>query len=150
MGTKSDIVREYHVEAYVNPPASMIEANEKYISDEFQAFDKDGNVTMDKAAYTGTSQLLLSAFTDFKGVVHDIYEEDGDVILIFHLEGKHTGDFDLTAMGLGVIPASGKWIETEESVSKFMVEGDKIVGAQPISGGFDSFLAALSAEQPSA
>jgi hypothetical protein len=104
----------------------------------------------DKAAYIGVSQLMMNAFKDFKGVVHDISEENGSVIMTFHWEGTHTGDFDLSAMGMGVIPASGKRIVTPKSQSRFIVEGDKIVGTQPISGGFEWLLAAIGVTPASA
>jgi predicted ester cyclase len=91
------------------------------------------------------NDLLFSAFKDFKGVVHDISEEGDNVILTFHFEGTHTGDFDLSAMGLGVIPASGKRVVTPESKTMFMVEGDQIVASKPISGGFESLLVGIGA-----
>jgi predicted ester cyclase len=128
----------------------VVEATEKYFSDDYQGLDKDGNVISDKTAYIATTQNLMNAFKDFKGVVHDISEEGDSVILTFHFEGTHTGDFDLSAMGLGVIPASGKRIVTPESKTKFMVEGDKIVGTQTISGGFELLLADLGVTMPSA
>ena len=104
----------------------------------------------EKAAFIGMTRLLLMAFEDFKGVVHDIWEENGNVIMTFHWEGTHTDDFDLSAMGLGVIPASGKRIVTPESKSRFIVEGNQIVGTQPISGGFESLLMVLGVTPPSA
>jgi hypothetical protein len=124
----------------------MISANEMYLSDNFQSLDKDGNVRGDKAGFNAMSQLLHNSFTGFKGVVHDLQEEeDGSVTMTFHFEGKHTGDFDLSAMSLGVIPASGKRIVTPESKTRFIVEGGKIVSSQPISGGFEFILAAIGA-----
>jgi predicted ester cyclase len=148
MGSKVEIIRAWHDESWANPPSSMVEAAEKYFSDDYQGLDKDGNVMMDKAAYIGMTQLMMKAFPDFKGVVHDLSEDDGDVIMTFHWEGTHTGDFDLSAMGLGVIPASGKKAATPESKTRFTVEGGKIVGNQPISGGFEPFLASLGVEMP--
>lgn len=150
MTSKVDVVRTYHEEAYTNPPSSVIEAGEKYLSDDFQGLDKEGNVISDKAAFLGMTHLLFNAFKDFRGVVHDIEEKDGAILLKFHFEGTHTGDFDLSAMGLGVIPASGKRIVTPEAKSWFMVEGDQIVGTQPISGGMESLLAELGVAPPSA
>lgn len=55
-----------------------------------------------------------------------------------------------SAMGMGVIPASGKRIVTPESKTRFMVEGNQIVGTQPISGGFEWLLAAIGVTPPSA
>ncbi len=148
MGSKVEVIRAWHDESYANPPSSMVEATEKYFSDDFQILDKDGNVMMDKAAYIGMTQLMINAFQDLEGEIHDLTEVDGDVIMTFHWEGTHTGDFDLSAMGLGVIPASGKKVATPVSKSRFMVEGDKIVGSQPISGGLEPFLASLGVEMP--
>ena len=150
MGSKVEIIRAWHDESWANPPSSMVEAAEKYFSDDYQGLDNDGSVMMDKAAYIGMTQLMMKAFPDFKGVVHDLSEDDGDVIMTFHWEGTHTGDFDLSAMGLGVIPASGKKAATPESKTRFMVEGGKIVGNQPISGGFEWLLAELGVTPPSA
>ena len=150
MGSKVGVIRAWHDESWANPPSSMVEAAEKYFSDDYQGLDKDGNVMMDKAAYIGMTQLMMKAFPDFKGVVHDLSEDDGDVIMTFHWEGTHTGDFDLSALGMGVIPASGKKIVTPKSESRVMVEGDQIVSSQPISGGLESLLAALGVTMPSA
>jgi predicted ester cyclase len=150
MTSKLDVVKDYHDMAYTDPPASAVEAAEKYLSDDFQGFDKDGNVTMNKQAFVGMNHLLYSAFKDFRGVVHDYLEQDDGVMVVFHFEGTHTGDFDLSSMGLGVIPATGKRVVTTESKTMFMVEGDKIVGTKPISGGFDSFLEALGVMPPAA
>ena len=149
MTSKADVIRKWHEESWANPPSSAVEAAAKYFSDDFQGLDKDGNVTSDKAAMVGMTQLFFNAFKDFKGVVHDISEEGNDVILTFHWEMTHTGDLDLSAMGLGVIPATGKRVVTPESKSRFMVEGDQIVSSQPISGGFESLLAGIGAMPPS-
>jgi hypothetical protein len=150
MSSKEDVIQRWYDESWTNPPASMVEAATKYFSDDYQGLDKDGNVMMDKSAYIGTTQIMMNAFTDFKGVLHDLSEEDGSVIMTFHWEMTHTGDFDLSAMGMGVIPASGKRLVTPESKSRFMVEGDQIVSSKPISGGFEWLLAALGVKAPSA
>ncbi len=148
MTSKADVIRRWHKDSWANPPSSIGEAATKYFSDDYQGLDKDGNVMSDKAAYIGMSQLLLTAFIGFKGVVHDISEDGDSVILTFHFEGTHTGDLDLSMMGLGVIPASGKRIVTPESKTRFKVEGNQIVGSQPISGGFESLLAGLGVKPP--
>lgn len=145
MSSKAEVIRKWHEESWVNPPTSSAEAAEKFFSDDYQGLDKDGKVISDKAAYVGMTQLMFNAFEDFKGVVHDISEEDGNVILTFHFEGTHTGDLDLSALGVGVIPASGKRVVTPESKTMFMVEGDQIVGSKPISGGLESLLVGIGA-----
>ena len=95
MTSKSDVVKAYFDAAWTNPPANIIEAAETYISDDFQGLDKDGNVVMNKDAFIGMSQLLVVAFPDFKGVYSDLHQEGDSVIMKFHFEGTHTGDFDM-------------------------------------------------------
>jgi hypothetical protein len=53
-------------------------------------------------------QLLAASFEDFKWVLRDLREADDGVLMSGHFEGMHTGDLDLSAMGAGVITASGK------------------------------------------
>ena len=134
----------------MNPPASTLEADETYLSDDFKSLDKHGNVVMNKETMLGMTQLMAVAFKDFKTVYHDFHEEGDGVIVRLHFEGTHTGDFDLSAMGLGVIPASGKKIVWPEAITKFTVKGDKITSEKEISGGIEWFLAPLGVKLPSA
>jgi predicted ester cyclase len=152
MGSKKDLYNAYFKASWTNPPSSLTEANMTYLSDDFKNYDKDGNVLMDRAAYTGMGQLLGSAFKDFKAEYSDIREEGDSVIVTYHFEGTHTGDLDLSAMGLGVIPASGKKIVFPEDTAAFKIQGDKIVSIKPYgdSAGMASFLAALGVTPPSA
>jgi predicted ester cyclase len=145
MGSKADVYKAYYDKSWENPPASNIEAIKIYFSDDFKTYDKDGNVELDREKYIGVVQLIYTAFTDFTYVRSDL-REDGDAVIVSgHFEGTHTGDFDLSAMGMGVIPASGKKIVWPEASNKFMIESGKIVGIQPTgdSGGMKAFLGAL-------
>jgi len=146
MSSKTDVIKMWHQESWKNPPSSVISANEKYFSDDFQSLDIDGNFRGDKAGMNATAQHIYNAFSGFKGVLHDVQEEaDGSVTMTFHFEGTHSDDLDLSAMGMGVIPASGKSFVTPKSKSKFYVEDGQIVSSQPISGGFEYILAELGA-----
>jgi hypothetical protein len=150
MSSKIDMIREWHEAAYANVPSSMVEANERYLSDDFQNLDQDGNVLMDKKAYIGLARLLTGAFKGYKAVISNLREEDDGVIMTFHFEGTHTGDLDLSAMGLGVIPASGKMIIWPEATSKFAIEDGKITSIQAINAGMEWFLAPLGVTLPAA
>ena len=146
MSSKTDVVMKWEEESWRNPPSSMITANEMYLSDDYQSLDKDGNLMGDKAFMNASSQMLFKSLNGFRGVVHDLQEEeDGSVMMTFHFEGTHTGDIDLSAMGLGVIPATGKSIVTPESRTRFFVEGNQIVRSQAVSGGFEYILAEIGA-----
>lgn len=150
MSSKSDVFKAYYKAAWSNPPSSNIEAAKTYLSDDFQSLDKDGNVLMNKEAYIGMIQLLFAAFKDLVHVRGDVREEGDSVIVNGHFEGTHTGDFDISAMGMGIIPASGKKIVWPEASNEFNVEGDKVVSVKPYgdSGGTEAFLAALGVKAP--
>ena len=151
MSTKLDVYKAYYEASKANPPSSNVKAVETYYSDDFQSLDKDGNVVMNKEAYVGMVQLLFTAFKDFEYLTSDLREEVDSVIVSGHFEGTHTGDFDLSAMGMGVIPASGKKIVWPEASNEFKVDGNQIVSIKPYgdSGGMEAFLAALGVKAPS-
>jgi len=150
MTGRIDLYKEYFSAAWANPPSSFVEASKTYLSDDFRSLDKDGNVEQNRETYSGMSQLMAAAFTGFKFVISDLHEEGDSLIVTGQFEGMHTGDLDLSALGLGVIPASGKKIVVP-SANEFKFEGDKIVSRQDYgdSGGSAAFLAALGVTVPS-
>jgi predicted ester cyclase len=152
MSSKLDVVRTFIDAAWKNPPASVMEANKTYLADNFQSLDKDGKAQMNKEAYTGMAKLFMSAFTDFKWVRSDLRQQGESVIMSGHFEGRHTGDIDLTAVGAGYIPASGKMIVWPEASVEYKVEGDKIVSERAYGGasGLDALLAPLGVSIPTA
>lgn len=147
-----DVVRAYIDAAWSNPPSSVMEAEATYLADDFKSLDKDGNVLMDKEAYIGMAHLLFAAFKDFKWVRSDLRQEGDSVIMSGHFEGTHTGDLDLSAVGMGVIPASGEMIVWPKTSVEYKVEGDKIVTEEPYGDarGVEDFLAVLGVKAPSA
>lgn len=152
MSSKIDVINAWHEESYTNPPESVVEANQKYLSDDFQNLDEDGNVQWDKQAQIGLSSMIFSAFKDYRGIVEDLRDEGDDVIMTFHFEGTHTGDLDLTAMGLGVIPPSGKKIVWPQAKNRVSVEDGQITKIQAYegTGSMKDFLEPLGVELPSA
>jgi predicted ester cyclase len=140
MTSKLDVVREW-----TDLPGDDPEAGAAYISDDFQNVDKEGNVVMNKEQWVGMNHMLLASFTDWKFVRSDLREEGDFVIMSGHFEGRHTDDLDLSAMGMGVIPANGKEIVWPEADSKITVEGGKIAKLEETgdSGGMENFIAAL-------
>ncbi len=112
MSGNVDYLRAYFNKVWASgstPEAAMGWAR-THLSDDFQFLDKDGNVTMDRAGYIGFGHLLFASFNDMKLLYSDLREEGEDVRISGHWEGTFTGDLDLSAMGMGVIPASGKKI----------------------------------------
>ena len=147
MTSKLDVVQTYLDQAWANPPSSLAEISMRDYSDDFQYLDIDGNVVADKAGYIGMGQMMFSAFDGFHWVLKELREEEGGVVMTGHFEGTHTGDLDLTAIGAGVIPASGKKVVFPEASVKFEVSGNKIDSLAEYGGaaGFEAFVAALQA-----
>lgn len=151
MSSNADFLRTYFDEAGTKTPEDKIEALERQLSDNFQFLDKDGNVTMDRASYFGFSRLMLASFKDLQFVYSGFTEEGDDVTVKAHWEGTFTGNLDLSAMGMGVIPANGKKIIWPESSSKWKVESGKVITIQDLTeGGIGEFLAPLGVKPPSA
>lgn len=152
MGSKVDFFKSYTEAVWVNPPESVMKANQKYMADDFQNFDPDGNVTGDKAAYIGMNRMIMGAFPDFKAVYHDFREEGDSVVVRFNFEGTHSRDLDMSAMGLGVLPASGRKIVWPENTVAFEIRGEQIASIRPYgeSNGIADFLAPLGVELPAA
>jgi len=148
MSRKLDVVREYATSIGVG---GNIEVVTDYVSDDFQNFDKDGSFVMNKEMLLAGMRTLGQAFTDYGFVLKDVREEGDFVIMTGHFEGTHTADLDMSAMGVGIIPASGKKIVWPEASAKITVEGDKIIRMEPYAGaaGMQAWLAALGVEPPS-
>ena len=151
MSSNVDYLKAYFEETAAQIPESRIESLERQLSDDFQFLDKDGNVMMDRASYFGFSRLMLASFEDLQFVYSGFTEEGDDTTVRSHWEGTFTGDLDLSAMGMGVIPASGKKIIWPESSSKWKVEGGKVITIQDLTeGGIGEFLAPLGVKPPTA
>jgi predicted ester cyclase len=133
------------VKAWTSVPPDNEEERIAFISNDFQNVGADGKVLMDKAAYLGMGQILRGSLPDFEFVRTGLRQEGDFVIMTGHFEGTFMSDLDLSAMGAGVIPASGKKLVWSEVSVKVTVEGDKIVREEPYgeSGGMEAFLAGL-------
>lgn len=53
-------------------------------------------------------------------------EEEDAVHITVHVTATHMGDLDLSGLGMGVIPATGKVIAMPESKGRLTFRGDKI------------------------
>lgn len=121
-----------------------------YLSDDFQSTDALGTPPMDKSSWIAMGQLMESAFPDVSYVVEDVREEGDGVAVTGHFSGTFTNDFDLSAMGVGVIPATGKALDFLDSTVLVSFDGDKISNVHsPDTGpdaGMPGFLKALGAD----
>ena len=106
------------------------------LSDDFQ-FSGPVPEPISGAAWMGMSMSLKKAFPNLDYHFH-VEGADGDVVNISaELKGTHSGDLDLTAMGMGVIPATNKSFSNPHEHGKVIVKGDKITSwaVEPTPGG---------------
>ena len=81
---------------------------EGLFSDDFQFTDGSGGPALDKAAWFGMSSTILAAFPDVEEIIEEVQEDGQDLIVKDHFVGTFTNPFDLTTLGAGMIPPSGK------------------------------------------
>ncbi|HSR31714.1 MAG TPA: nuclear transport factor 2 family protein [Anaerolineae bacterium] len=122
---------------------------EDYYTADFQLTNAQGTPPMDRDSVLAMSELMQSAMPDIRTVIEDFREEGNDVVLTSHWEGTFVNNFDLSAMGLGVIPATGKSVIFPTSTVRISFDGDKISRLHdPATGpdaGMHGFLKALGA-----
>ena len=145
MGSNLDIVREWQ-----NLAADDVEGRGAYLSDDFVSVDSEGNVVLTKESWTAMFHMLLASFPDWRYVTSNLRQEGDAVLMTGHFAGKFTGDLDLTPMGMGVIPASGKETVWDDSDQKITVVDGKVAKFEPLghSGGMGPFLKGLGVEPP--
>ena len=105
-----------------------------------------GPVNADQWLYL--TDMMFRAFPDFSYNFVIEGEEGNQVWVSTQFQGTHTGDWDLSAMGMGVIPASGKSFLVSRSMSRGTVnKAGKIerieVTEQDDNGGLPGMLRQL-------
>ena len=95
------------------------------LSDDFQ-FSGPVPEPINADGWIGISRSLKNAFPDLDYHFH-VESMDGNTANVSaELTGTHRGDFDLTAMGMGVIPATNKSFAAAHEHGKITVNGDKV------------------------
>lgn len=122
---------------------------DSFYADNFQYTDPLGSPPMDKGVFLTMGQMIESALPDVSTVIEDIQEENGEVVVTSHWEGTFKNDFDLSPMGMGVIPATGKAVVFPTSTVRIGFDQDKISRIDNETTGPDvgmpGFLKALGA-----
>lgn len=121
-----------------------------YLADDFQL---SGPVPepIDGQQWIGMSKTLKAAFPDINYNLRVVGVEGNVVSTLTQLSGTHTGDLDLSAMGMGVIPATGKSFSNPEERGETTVNGNKIVSMHitPTEGaGLMGILAQIGVKPP--
>lgn len=140
MTSNVDVIR-----AWNNVPLGDAQEVINFLAEDFEQIGADGTV-QGKAQYAGMITMMYASLPDMHGFISELREEDGAVLMTYHFEGTFENDLDLSALGMGVLPASGKRIIWPEDTVKVTVEGDKIRRLEPVTGVIGStadFLAPL-------
>ena len=107
-------------------------------ADHFQATNSIGEPAMDKLTWLAMTPMMAGSFPDFDYVVEDMHEDNDGVRVTGHFVGTFTNDLDLSAMGAGVVPATGKKVTWPTSHSLVSVENDKITRWHGLDTGADA------------
>jgi len=103
------------------------------------------------AEWLGVSKSLKTAFPDLD-YQFKIQGMNGNVVNITaQLKGTHKGNLDLTALGMGVIPATNKSFVAAQEHGKVTVQGDKVksLANEPTEGaGLMAILGQLGVKVP--
>jgi predicted ester cyclase len=122
-----------------------------FLSNDFQ-FSGPVPEPINAEAWMGMSLSLKKAFPNLEYHFH-VESMDGDTASISaQLKGTQTGEFDLTGMHMGTIPATNKAFSAAKEYGKATVKGDKVTSwaNTPIEGaGLMAILGQLGIKPPS-
>jgi predicted ester cyclase len=119
-------------------------------SEDFQRTDAMGSPPMDWDSWQAMNGLMRSAFPDLGLVIEDIREEGDDVVVTTRFTGTFINALDLSAMGMGVVPATGKAVHFPTGTDRVSFDKGKIVKMHGLDtgsdGGFAGFFKAIGLE----
>lgn len=79
-----------------------------------------------KEAYLATLRTMFNAFPDFEYHSKILEADEQTVRYLSRISGTHTGELDLSNMGMGIIPPTGKSFRTAEDEGEITVKDGKI------------------------
>jgi hypothetical protein len=109
-----------------------------HYSDDFQFTDELGNPPQDKDTFVAEGQPMRSAPPDLAHVIEDIREEGDEVVVTSRFSGTFTNDLDLSAMGLGVVRATGKAVGWPTGSVRLSFDDGKISKMHGLDTGPDA------------
>ena len=121
-----------------------------YLADDFQ-FSGPVPQPVGAAEWIGLNRTLQAGMPDMC-ITLRIISIDGDVVhSVDQLTGTHTSDLDLTPLGIGVIPATGRSVSLPQERGVARIRGGKVVSIEldtPADSGIVGLLAQLGIEPP--
>ena len=112
-----------------------------YYTSDFQVTFESGDPPIDLTTWFGMAAMMQGSFPDIKEVIDEIHEEGDSVILVSHFDGTFTKPLDMSAMGMGVIPATGAPVKFPSSTNRFSFEGEKIAHMHSLDTGPEAGIA---------
>jgi hypothetical protein len=114
-----------------------------YLSDDFQWTDELGSPPVERGSWVAAFQPFGSSMSDLSLVIDDIREEGDTITVTSHVSGTFVNDLDLSAMGLGVIPATGESFVSPVQRDRVSFDGDKISEIHNMETGPDAGMGGL-------
>ncbi len=135
--------------------AQAINANDwgsvaDFLADDFQ-FSGPVPEPVGAAEWIGLNRMLQAGMPDMSINLRIVSVEGELVRSTDHLTGTHTADLDLTPLGLGVIPATGRRVSLPQELGVARVRDGKIVSIHldtSAEGSIAELLAQLGVEMP--
>ncbi|MFQ5943910.1 MAG: ester cyclase [Anaerolineales bacterium] len=125
-----------------------METAASYLSADF-VFSGPVPEPIDKAQWVDMQRQLLAGFPDWSFNLSDVREQDQIATTTYQITGTHTGELNLSPLGLPKIPATGKSISLPEERARCTVRDGEIVrieiDANP-DGGLTGTLKQLGVE----
>ncbi len=112
-----------------------------YLADDFKRTDEMGSPPIDRASWISMTEPMKSALPDLALAIEDIREEGDGVVVTSRLSGTFANDLDLSAIGLGVIPATGKAVDFPSGTDFVSFDGAKISELHGLDTGPDAGMA---------
>jgi len=131
--------------------AGDLEKVADYLAEGFQ-FSGPTPQPLGAAEWLGMTRALQAAFPDIQYNLRILSVEGDKVVTTTQVSGTHTGELDLTPMGLGVIPATGKSFSNPEERGEAVIEGGKIkaIRVEAAEGsGLEGILRQIGVQPPS-
>ena len=101
--------------------------------------------------WSGMQKLMLAALPDWSFNLSDVRVTGSVAHATHQITGTHTGNLDLSALGLPVVPATGKAVKLPVEQADLTFEGSKVTRLHievPADGGVAAILQQLGVEMP--
>ena len=143
----TQVVAQSFAEAF---NAGDLEKVAGYLAEDFR-FSGPTPQPLGAREWLGMTQALRAAFPDIQYNLRILSVEGNKVATTTQMTGTHTGVLDLTPMGLGVIPPTGKSFSNPKEHGEAVIEGGKIVSIRVESaegGGLEGILRQIGVQPP--